>query len=51
VTDVDASIRQAEQLGATVLVPKFVLPDGDVMAVLKDPMGLSFAICRLGNHR
>lgn len=51
VTDVDASIRKAEQLGATVLVPKSVLPEGDVMAVLKDPMGLSFAICRLGDRR
>ncbi len=51
VPDIDASVREAEKLGATVLVSKSVLPDGDEMAVLKDPTGLSFGICRLGAHK
>jgi predicted enzyme related to lactoylglutathione lyase len=54
VPDIDTCIKKAEKLGAQVLVPKSVLPDGDVMAVLKDPTGLSFGICHLGgrsNHR
>ncbi len=47
VEDVDASITKAEKLGAKILVPKSVLPDGDTMAVLQDPAGLSFVVCRL----
>ena len=47
VEDVDSSIAKAEKLGAKVLVPKSVLPDGDTMAVLQDPTGMSFGICRL----
>jgi predicted enzyme related to lactoylglutathione lyase len=47
VADVDACIQKATGLGASVIVPKSVLPDGDTMAVLLDPAGLSFGICRL----
>jgi predicted enzyme related to lactoylglutathione lyase len=47
VEDVDASIAKAESLGATTLVPKSVLPDGDTMAVLQDPAGMSFGVCQL----
>jgi predicted enzyme related to lactoylglutathione lyase len=47
VEDVDASIARAEKLGAKILVPKSVLPDGDTMAVLQDPTGMSFGICTL----
>jgi predicted enzyme related to lactoylglutathione lyase len=47
VADVDACIEKAAGLGAKVLVPKSILPDGDTMAVLLDPAGLSFGICRL----
>jgi uncharacterized protein len=45
VDDLDAAIADAVKLGATVIVPKSVLPDGDAMAVLHDPAGLSFAVC------
>ena len=45
--DVDETIARATQLGATVVIPKSVLPDGDTMAVLVDPAGISFGICRL----
>jgi uncharacterized protein len=47
VPDIDACISKAKKLGAKVFVPKSVLPDGDVMAVLQDPTGLSFGICQL----
>ena len=35
----------ARSLGGKVLVPKSVLPDGDTMAVLHDPTGISFGVC------
>lgn len=47
VEDVQACVAQAEALGAKVVVPCSVLPDGDVMAVLMDPTGLPFGVCRL----
>ncbi len=47
VGDVNACIEKAVKLGAKVIVPKSVLPDGDTMAVLLDPTGLSFGVCRL----
>ncbi|HVY71621.1 MAG TPA: VOC family protein [Verrucomicrobiae bacterium] len=47
VPDVDACIGKATKLGASVIVPRSELPDGDVMAVLLDPAGLSFGVCRL----
>ena len=47
VLDVDDCIAKAIRLGAKVLVPKSVLPDGDTMAVLLDPTGLSFGVCQL----
>ena len=45
VADIDAAIDRATSLGATVIVPKSVLPDGDAMAVFNDPDGMSFAVC------
>jgi predicted enzyme related to lactoylglutathione lyase len=47
VDDIDATLAKAAKLGAQVLVPKSALPDGDEMAVLQDPAGLSFGLCRL----
>lgn len=44
VEDCAASVAQAVALGASVLVPPSALPDGDVMAILKDPCGMSFGI-------
>ena len=46
VPDVAACITRATGLGAQVLIPKSVLPDGDAMAVLLDPTGISFAVCQ-----
>jgi predicted enzyme related to lactoylglutathione lyase len=42
-----SATSRATELGANVLVPESVLPDGDSMAVLQDPSGLSFAVCTL----
>jgi uncharacterized protein len=50
VADLDRCISKATELGAKTLVPKSVLPDGDSMAVLLDPTGISFGICRLKDH-
>lgn len=44
VPDLDACLAEATSLGAQVIIPKSVLPEGDCMAVLLDPVGVSFAI-------
>lgn len=46
VDDVAAAARRAEELGARVLIPPMALPEGDEMAVLQDPQGMSFAVWR-----
>ncbi len=46
VEDVKASVEKAESLGAKMLIPPTMLPDGDEMAVLHDPQGMSFALWR-----
>ena len=45
VPDIDACITNATALGARVIVPKAVLPEGQEMAVLLDPLGMPIAIC------
>lgn len=44
VDDVDATIEKATAKGAQVVFPKSHLPDGDTIAILIDPAGLSFGI-------
>lgn len=44
VGDVGACLEKAMSLGATVIVPKTVLPEGHEMAVLLDPQGMPIAI-------
>lgn len=46
VDDVRASVSKAEELGAKLLIPPTLLPEGDEMAVLHDPQGMSFAVWR-----
>ena len=46
VDDIDAYIAKATGLGATVIVPKSELPDGDALAIVLDPAGLSFGLYR-----
>ena len=44
VDDIDAYLKKAETLGGRVLVPRQELPDGDAMALLIDPAGLSVGL-------
>ena len=44
VEDAAAALKKAEQLGAKVLIPLTVLPEGETVAVLHDPQGMSFGI-------
>ena len=46
VDDIDAFITKASALGASVIVPKSELPDGDALAIVLDPAGLSFGLYR-----
>ena len=46
VDDVDRFVTKAQSLGATVIVPPSELPDGDALAIVLDPAGLSFGIYR-----
>ena len=44
VEDVPAAVQKAEQLGGKLLIPPTVLPQGECMAVLLDPQGMSFGV-------
>ena len=46
VDDVKATVAKAAGMGAQVLIPPTTLPEGDEMAVLHDPQGMSFAVWR-----
>jgi predicted enzyme related to lactoylglutathione lyase len=46
VPDVKAHVKKAEQLGARIVIPPQMLPDGDEMAVVVDPDGIPFAMFR-----
>jgi uncharacterized protein len=46
VPDVTAALARAQQLGAKVIIPATTLPEGDEMAVLADPQGMSFVLVR-----
>jgi uncharacterized protein len=50
VGDVADCLTRATGLGAKVVVPRSVLPDGDTMAVLIDPTGVSIGICSLARN-
>lgn len=44
VDDIDGYLAKAESLGGRTLIPKQRLPDGDAMALLIDPAGLSVGL-------
>jgi uncharacterized protein len=46
VDSVKGFVEKAEGLGAKTLIPPTVLPEGDEMAVLRDPAGMPFALWR-----
>jgi hypothetical protein len=46
VEDVAGAVQRAEKLGAKTVIPLTVLPEGDELAVLLDPQGMSFGVYR-----
>lgn len=50
VDDVESYVSKATSLGAKVIIPPSVLPDGDSMAVLHDPGGMAFAVRTRGQQ-
>jgi predicted enzyme related to lactoylglutathione lyase len=44
VDDIDAVVKSVTNKGGMVLIPPQTLPDGDQMAILRDPMGMSFGV-------
>jgi len=46
VLDVKASVNAAEKLGAKLIIAPTLLPEGDEMAVMHDPHGMSFGLWR-----
>lgn len=46
VEDVAAAVARAGALGARTIIPPTTLPEGDEMAVMLDPQGMSFAVWR-----
>jgi len=48
VDDVPAFVKKASAQGAKVLIPPQKLPDGGEMAILHDPEGIPFGLCKEG---
>ena len=44
VEDIAADVDKAKALGAMVLIPPQRLPEGDQLAILRDPEGMSFGL-------
>lgn len=44
VDDVEQAVKRATELGAEVIVPASPLPDGDTIAILRDPKGMPFGV-------
>jgi uncharacterized protein len=51
VDNVTAAVSKAETIGAWVLIAPTTLPEGGEMAVLHDPQGMPFAVCRRAGDR
>ena len=49
VDDVAAHFARAQQLGAKPVVPPQKLPQGDELAILMDPQGISFGLFHAAN--
>lgn len=46
VQNVEQTVAHAVGLGANVIVPPSSLPDGDQIAILQDPSGITFGVMR-----
>jgi predicted enzyme related to lactoylglutathione lyase len=44
VEDIAGEVERAKALGASVLIPPQRLPEGDQLAILRDPEGMSFGL-------
>ncbi len=44
VADVARSVEQTIELGGRVIVPPTTLPDGDTLAIIADPNGITFGL-------
>jgi uncharacterized protein len=44
VDDLKAAVQKGETLGAKLIIPPTTLPDGDELAVMLDPQGMSFGL-------
>lgn len=51
VDDIDPVIQRAVSLGGKILVPQQELPDGDAIAFVLDPGGLSFGLYTPASRR
>ena len=50
VADVKDAVARAQRLGAKTLIPPSVLPEGDEMAVMMGPSGMSFGLWRASGN-
>jgi uncharacterized protein len=48
VEDVRACVKQAQEMGARLIIPPIVLPNGNEMAVMHDPQGTPFGLMTIG---
>ena len=44
VSDIADTVKKTKEAGGDVLIPPQMLPDGDQMAILRDPMGMTFGV-------
>jgi predicted enzyme related to lactoylglutathione lyase len=44
VADVAGSVEEATRLGGRVIVPPTALPDGDTLAIIAEPNGITFGL-------
>jgi hypothetical protein len=51
VDNVAAVVSKAETIGARVLIAPTILPEGGEIAVMHDPQGMPFAVCRREGER
>jgi predicted enzyme related to lactoylglutathione lyase len=50
VPDIAEAVAHGVALGAKVLLPDSSLPDGDRIAIIVDPVGMSVGLCMLGRR-
>lgn len=51
VDDVQKFIEKAEEFGGSTIIPRQILPEGDEMAIIRDPEGLAVGLMKSGQTR